>query len=258
MDQFHISSDMFCFVLLAAVWHYSRCGNHFQWERFKGKRFFFFSFFVNFSPYHRYCSPKCANTHAFSGTHWYTFSLTHTHTHRHIHRHTPTHAHTCTRLHIHTHTYTHGLARTCSHRHGNTLIHVLTPACAHTCVHERKDWCLRVGELCGIWPRSWGFWNCSVVARREVHCPAPVTHAELPTVTFWPYFDTVTLKMYGNTVCSKKYGSKPAKNYGCQKLSRFRKFTKVCHRCSCFASFCTQAEVCLATGVRRKKNLSYL
>ena len=26
-------------------------------------------------------------------------------------------------------------------------------------------------------------------------------NAELPTVTFWPYFDTVTLKMYGNTVC---------------------------------------------------------
>ena len=25
--------------------------------------------------------------------------------------------------------------------------------------------------------------------------------AELPTVTFWPYFDTVTLKMYGNMVC---------------------------------------------------------
>ena len=24
---------------------------------------------------------------------------------------------------------------------------------------------------------------------------------ELPTVTFWPYFDTVTLKMYGNMVC---------------------------------------------------------
>ena len=81
---------------------------------------------------------------------------------------------------------------------------------------------------------------------------------ELPTVTFWPYFDTVTLKMYGNTVCSKKYGSKTAKNYGCQKLSRFRKSTKVCHRCSCFASFCTQAVVCLATGVRRKKNSSYL
>ena len=28
-----------------------------------------------------------------------------------------------------------------------------------------------------------------------------VFHAELPTVTFWPYFDMVTLKMYGNTVC---------------------------------------------------------
>ena len=24
---------------------------------------------------------------------------------------------------------------------------------------------------------------------------------ELPTVTFWPCFDTVTLKMYGNMVC---------------------------------------------------------
>ena len=82
--------------------------------------------------------------------------------------------------------------------------------------------------------------------------------SELPTVTFWPYFDTVTLKMYGNTVCYKKYGSKPAKNYDCQKLSRFRESTKVCHRCSCFASFCTQAVVCLATGVRRKKNSSYL
>ena len=28
-----------------------------------------------------------------------------------------------------------------------------------------------------------------------------MTLAELPTVTFWPYFDTVTLKMYGNLVC---------------------------------------------------------
>ena len=33
---------------------------------------------------------------------------------------------------------------------------------------------------------------------RDVNC------SELPTVTFWPYFDTVTLKMYGNTVCEKK------------------------------------------------------
>ena len=28
-----------------------------------------------------------------------------------------------------------------------------------------------------------------------------VALSELPTVTFWPYFDLVTLKMYGNTVC---------------------------------------------------------
>ena len=26
-------------------------------------------------------------------------------------------------------------------------------------------------------------------------------YSELPTVTFWPYFDTVTSKVYGNTVC---------------------------------------------------------
>ena len=39
------------------------------------------------------------------------------------------------------------------------------------------------------------------------------THTELPTVTFWPYFDTVTLKMYRNTVCKKKIRQKT-----CQRL----------------------------------------
>ena len=63
-----------------------------------------------------------------------------------------------------------------------------------------KNWVsLQHSQFCAMGRNSGGGTGLSDSLVNNLHDLKKFS--ELPTVTFWPYFDMVTLKMYGNTVC---------------------------------------------------------